>query len=534
MYMLVLQTFLMLLAAFVLGAALACLFKRTLHGGPDDELEAETAHVNVPPAVPISAPVHPPVAAPPVPPVTAADAERFGRALQGAEQPDADAVAVPTGPAVEVQPTPLPAGETYAAIAVASHDGSTLPPPGVVEAQVSPPVMPGPDPEPLPIPAADVPAPVRPADAPEPPAVSYTQEAADSGITYTPEPEPAAEDFEFTPDPSDESELPAGESYTSVALGLAGAAAAAAAAGTMTSPAEDEAPVAPGEPEVSEDTAPGAGTTLTTAAVAAAAGIAAGRAVDGAGDDLTKIRGIDNVLASRLNYAGVDSFAQIAAWDADDVRRMSQTLGFFGRIEDEYWREQARLLAAGDSPADLSPPAPEPPPAAAPPEDPPPSEPSSGGAGHAAASAAAAAAAAALSAASLASQSEAPSEAPAPVETPPEDMAGDGDDSSRRVTGLRSVRAEALVGDDANFVSGDHDDLKRIRGIGVLIEKKLNSLGVTSYEQVANWSADDIERISQVLDFRGRIERENWIEQARILASGGQTEFSRRVDRGDL
>lgn len=78
------------------------------------------------------------------------------------------------------------------------------------------------------------------------------------------------------------------------------------------------------------------------------------------------------------------------------------------------------------------------------------------------------------------------------------------------------------------------DDLKRIRGVGVLIEKRLNTLGVTSYEQIANWTADDIERISNVLDFKGRIERENWVEQARILASGGHTEFSRRVDRGEV
>ncbi|MEZ5854651.1 MAG: hypothetical protein R3D67_07845 [Hyphomicrobiaceae bacterium] len=78
-----------------------------------------------------------------------------------------------------------------------------------------------------------------------------------------------------------------------------------------------------------------------------------------------------------------------------------------------------------------------------------------------------------------------------------------------------------------------HDDLKRIRGIGVLIEKKLNSMGITSYEQIAEWQTPEIDRISHVLDFKGRIERENWVEQARILAAGGQTEFSRRADRGD-
>jgi predicted flap endonuclease-1-like 5' DNA nuclease len=81
---------------------------------------------------------------------------------------------------------------------------------------------------------------------------------------------------------------------------------------------------------------------------------------------------------------------------------------------------------------------------------------------------------------------------------------------------------------------GSHDDLKRIRGIGVLIEKRLNALGVGTYDQIANWTSGDIDRISRSLEFKGRIERENWVEQARILASGGHTEFSRRVDRGEV
>ena len=78
------------------------------------------------------------------------------------------------------------------------------------------------------------------------------------------------------------------------------------------------------------------------------------------------------------------------------------------------------------------------------------------------------------------------------------------------------------------------DDLKRIRGVGVLIEKRLNALSVTTYNDIANWTSGDIDRISQTLDFKGRIERENWVEQARILSSGGHTEFSNRVDRGDV
>jgi len=106
---------------------------------------------------------------------------------------------------------------------------------------------------------------------------------------------------------------------------------------------------------------------------------------------------------------------------------------------------------------------------------------------------------------------------------------------------MRSVRSEAYKGSasrneskTARIVASEPDDLKRVRGIGVLIERRLNGLGVTSYEQMANWSADDIARISQALDFKGRIERENWVEQARILATGGYTEFSSRVDRGEV
>jgi len=116
------------------------------------------------------------------------------------------------------------------------------------------------------------------------------------------------------------------------------------------------------------------------------------------------------------------------------------------------------------------------------------------------------------------------------------------------VSGLRSVRSEALRRGDPDGSGGGGqsastgrvvrsaipDDLKRIRGVGVLIEKRLNGLGVTNYDQIANWTRADVMRISQQLDFKGRVERENWIEQSRILAAGGQTEFSRRVDRGEV
>ena len=53
----------------------------------------------------------------------------------------------------------------------------------------------------------------------------------------------------------------------------------------------------------------------------------------------------------------------------------------------------------------------------------------------------------------------------------------------------------------------------------MLIEKRLNAMGISTYEQIANWTDADIARVSQTLDFKGRIERESWVEQARILST---------------
>ncbi len=72
------------------------------------------------------------------------------------------------------------------------------------------------------------------------------------------------------------------------------------------------------------------------------------------------------------------------------------------------------------------------------------------------------------------------------------------------------------------------DDLKKISGVGPGIEKKLHKMGVTTYRQIANWKAADINKADDALNFKGRIKRENWVRQAKTLASGGQTEFSKR------
>jgi F-type H+-transporting ATPase subunit gamma len=63
----------------------------------------------------------------------------------------------------------------------------------------------------------------------------------------------------------------------------------------------------------------------------------------------------------------------------------------------------------------------------------------------------------------------------------------------------------------------DSDDLETIIGIGPVINTKLRAMGIVTFAQVAAWSAADAERIGGELDFPGRIERENWIEQARAM-----------------
>jgi predicted flap endonuclease-1-like 5' DNA nuclease len=79
---------------------------------------------------------------------------------------------------------------------------------------------------------------------------------------------------------------------------------------------------------------------------------------------------------------------------------------------------------------------------------------------------------------------------------------------------------------------GKKNDLKRIKGIGPKIEERLNSLGIFHYDQIASWTKKEVNWVNSFLHFSGRIEREDWIGQAKILAEGGETEFAKRVDAG--
>ena len=71
-----------------------------------------------------------------------------------------------------------------------------------------------------------------------------------------------------------------------------------------------------------------------------------------------------------------------------------------------------------------------------------------------------------------------------------------------------------------NPPEGDADDLKVISGVGPALEEKLHDLGITKLSQIANFSDEDIEKVDEVLNFKGRMTREDWIGQARRLAEG--------------
>jgi len=74
---------------------------------------------------------------------------------------------------------------------------------------------------------------------------------------------------------------------------------------------------------------------------------------------------------------------------------------------------------------------------------------------------------------------------------------------------------------------GDADDLKLISGVGPALEKKLNALGITQYAQIAAFKKADIAKVDDALSFKGRIDRDDWLKQAKALAKGGVDEYVR-------
>ncbi len=82
--------------------------------------------------------------------------------------------------------------------------------------------------------------------------------------------------------------------------------------------------------------------------------------------------------------------------------------------------------------------------------------------------------------------------------------------------------------------NGKKDNLTRIKGVGLKIEEALNEIGIYHFDQIAAWDTENIAWADSTLGFPGRAERENWVAQAKALDAGEETEFSKRVDAGEV
>ncbi|WP_134679006.1 hypothetical protein [Paracoccus ravus] len=94
------------------------------------------------------------------------------------------------------------------------------------------------------------------------------------------------------------------------------------------------------------------------------------------------------------------------------------------------------------------------------------------------------------------------------------------------------VADETRAGDVAE--PSGADDLRRIKGVGPKLALWLNDNGVTRFEQIARWDAQEAADFAGRLGRMGsRIETDDWVGQARLLAAGGDTAHSRAVERGE-
>lgn len=80
--------------------------------------------------------------------------------------------------------------------------------------------------------------------------------------------------------------------------------------------------------------------------------------------------------------------------------------------------------------------------------------------------------------------------------------------------------------------SDEGDDLTRIKGLGPKISTALRALGVTRYAEIAAWTEADVARIdAQLGAFAGRATRDNWIEQAKLLAGGDTAAYEAKFGK---
>ena len=82
---------------------------------------------------------------------------------------------------------------------------------------------------------------------------------------------------------------------------------------------------------------------------------------------------------------------------------------------------------------------------------------------------------------------------------------------------LSKRRSQAEVTPLFTKPEGEINDLKKITGVGPALERKLNALGVTRFDQIAGFSDEDVEKVDTALNYKGRVTRDDWVGQAKTL-----------------
>ncbi len=112
--------------------------------------------------------------------------------------------------------------------------------------------------------------------------------------------------------------------------------------------------------------------------------------------------------------------------------------------------------------------------------------------------------------------------APAPNPTPAPEIAATAAPVAMAAADAPAPQAESVAEVKPAALSGPigaADDLKKINGVGPVLEGKLNGLGVYHFWQIARWSDAEVAWVDGFLNFKGRIGRDNWITQAGNLAA---------------
>ena len=110
--------------------------------------------------------------------------------------------------------------------------------------------------------------------------------------------------------------------------------------------------------------------------------------------------------------------------------------------------------------------------------------------------------------------------AEAPAAVPASTQAAGATDAGTKPATLKAAR------------KGGADDLKMIKGVGPKLEAMLHGLGFFHFDQVASWTEAEVSWVDQNLEgFKGRVTRDAWVAQAKLLATGAETEFSKRAKK---